>query len=69
MELYAEAVSAVKKELKAEIAAQTERFRKAFGTRLPLRFDGHQHTQMIPVVYWALLEVIVERITRRNTSG
>lgn len=51
----------LKKELKAEIAAQTERFRKVFGTRSPLRFDGHQHTQMIPVVYWALLEVIVER--------
>ena len=51
----------LKKELKAEIAAQTERFRKVFGTRMPLRFDGHQHTQMIPVVYWALLEVIVER--------
>ncbi len=51
----------LKKELKAEIAAQTERFRRAFGTKLPLRFDGHQHTQMIPVVYWALLEVIVER--------
>ena len=51
----------LKKELKAEIAAQTERFCRAFGTKLPLRFDGHQHTQMIPVVYWALLEVIVER--------
>ena len=51
----------LKKELKAEIAAQTERFRHAFGKDIPLRFDGHQHTQMIPVVYWALLEVIVER--------
>lgn len=51
----------IKKELKAEIAAQTERFREAFGTAVPLRFDGHQHTQMIPLVYWALLEVIVER--------
>lgn len=51
----------IKKELKAEIAAQTERFREAFGVRMPLRFDGHQHTQMIPLVYWALLEVIVER--------
>ena len=51
----------LKKELKAEISAQTERFREAFGADMPLRFDGHQHTQMIPVVYWALLEVIVER--------
>ncbi len=51
----------LKKELKEEIAAQTERFLEAFGRDVPLRFDGHQHTQMIPVVYWALLEVIVER--------
>ena len=51
----------LKRELKAEITAQTERFRKAFGTETALRFDGHQHTQMIPVVYWALLEVIVEQ--------
>ena len=39
----------LKKELKAEITAQTERFREAFGTEMPLRFDGHQHTQMIPI--------------------
>lgn len=51
----------IKKELKAEIKAQTERFREKFGEDLPLRFDGHQHTQMIPLCYWALLEVIVEQ--------
>ncbi len=51
----------IKKELKAEIKAQTERFLDFFGRELPLRFDGHQHTQMLPIVYWALLEVIVER--------
>lgn len=50
----------IKKELKAEIKAQTERFREQFGRDIPLRFDGHQHTQMIPICYWALLEVIVE---------
>lgn len=51
----------IKKELKKEITAQTERFLQFFGGQKPLRFDGHQHTQMIPLVYWALLEVIVER--------
>lgn len=51
----------IKKELKAEIKAQTERFLEYFGKNNPLRFDGHQHTQMIPLVYWALLEVIVEQ--------
>lgn len=51
----------IKKELKKEIKAQTEKFIDYFGNREPLRFDGHQHTQMIPLVYWALLEVIVEQ--------
>ncbi len=54
----------IKAELKAEIKAQTERFReyfgKEYGSNRPLRFDGHQHTQMIPVVYHALMEVIKE---------
>ena len=49
-----------KKELKAEIKAQTEAFCRYFGRKLPLRFDGHQHTQMIPIVYDALFEVIKE---------
>ncbi len=49
-----------KKELKAEIKAQTEKFLCLFGAGKPLRFDGHQHTQMIPIVYRALLEVIAE---------
>lgn len=51
----------IKKELKAEIKAQTERFLEAFGRDEELRFDGHQHTQMIPLVYQALLEVIAEQ--------
>lgn len=51
----------IKKELKEEIKAQTEKFIRFFGNTAPLRFDGHQHTQMIPLVYWALLEVIVEQ--------
>ena len=51
----------IKKELKEEIKAQTERFIEYFGTDKPLRFDGHQHTQMLPICYWALLEVIVEQ--------
>ena len=50
----------VKQELKTEIKAQTERFIQYFGTDRPLRFDGHQHTQMIPVVSNALLELIQE---------
>ena len=50
----------VKRELKAEIKAQTENFLKYFDGEFPLRFDGHQHTQMIPIVYHALLEVIRE---------
>lgn len=51
----------IKKELKEEIRAQTERFLEAFGRDVRLRFDGHQHTQMIPLVYQALLEVIAEQ--------
>lgn len=51
----------IKKELKEEIKAQTERFREFFGKDCVLRFDGHQHTQMLPICYWALLEVIVEQ--------
>lgn len=50
----------IKKELKAEIKAQTRLFIEKFGDEAPLRFDGHQHTQMIPLVYEALLEVIEE---------
>lgn len=54
----------IKKELKEEIKAQTERFREGYGREYgrgkPLRFDGHQHTQMIPIVYQSLLEVIRE---------
>lgn len=56
--------SVIKRELKEEIKAQTEGFRAGYGREYgrsrPLRFDGHQHTQMIPVVYKALLEVIRE---------
>lgn len=51
----------IKNELKEEIKAQTEKFIEYFGDNKPLRFDGHQHTQMLPVCYWALLEVIVEQ--------
>lgn len=51
----------IKKELKEEIKAQTERFIEYFGKDRPLRFDGHQHTQMLPICYWALLEVLVEQ--------
>lgn len=56
----------IKKELKEEIKAQTEKFIAYFGKEVPLRFDGHQHTQMIPLVYWALLEVIVEQRYRTD---
>ena len=51
---------AIKKELKTEIRAQTEGFIRYFGRERVLRFDGHQHTQMLPVVYQALFEVIRE---------
>lgn len=50
----------IKEELKREIKAQTDKFIQFYGNEKPLRFDGHQHTQMIPVVYRALLEVIKE---------
>lgn len=50
----------IKEELKAEIKAQTEAYIQYFGKEAPLRFDGHQHTQMIPIVYRALYEVIRE---------
>lgn len=51
----------IKKQLKAEIKAQTEKFFAIFGRDHLLRFDSHQHTHMIPLCYWALLEVIVEQ--------
>ena len=51
----------IKKQLKAEIKAQTEKFITLFGQDKALRFDSHQHTHMIPICYWALLEVIVEQ--------
>lgn len=51
----------IKKQLKAEIKAQTDRFTDFFGTSNAIRFDSHQHTHMIPICYWALLEVIVEQ--------
>lgn len=52
----------VKKQLKAEIKAQTEAFLQEYGEyqKDGLRFDGHQHTQMIPIVYRALKEVVEE---------
>lgn len=50
----------IKEELKREIKAQTDEFIRCYGGDCPLRFDGHQHTQMLPVVYHALLEVIKE---------
>lgn len=50
----------IKKELKWEIKAQTDEFIRYYGDNRPLRFDGHQHTQMLPVVYHALLEAIRE---------
>ena len=51
----------IKRQLKAEIKAQTDRFIEIFGDSQALRFDSHQHTHMIPICYWALLEVIVEQ--------
>lgn len=49
----------IKKQLTAEIIAQTE---KCLSTGLltgrKLRFDGHQHTHMIPLVFESLLSAI-----------
>ena len=56
----------IKKQLKAEIKAQTEKFLTMFGQDQLLRFDSHQHTHMIPICYWALLEVIVEQHYRTD---
>ncbi len=55
----------IESELATEIEAQTKLFREHFGEGygidIPLRFDGHQHTQMIPIVYKALMKVIEEQ--------
>lgn len=50
--------SKIKRQLVAEIKAQTKKCIDA-GIVMPdnLRFDGHQHTHMIPLVFHALLEV------------
>lgn len=52
----------IKKQLKEEIKAQTDKFLEEYGEYIQgkLRFDGHQHTQMIPIVYRALKEVVEE---------
>ncbi len=52
----------IRKELKAEIIAQTERLMQSglFGTS-PLRFDSHQHPHMIPLVFDALCDAIAEK--------
>jgi predicted glycoside hydrolase/deacetylase ChbG (UPF0249 family) len=51
---------ALKAQLKQEITAQIEAVRPLLGSR-PLRLDGHQHVQMIPVVMSAIQEVVAER--------
>lgn len=51
----------IKQQLKKEIIAQTNKCIKAgIIKKEKLRFDGHQHTHMIPIVYEALLLAIDE---------
>lgn len=51
----------IKNQLKVEIIAQTKKCIQ-FGivSKTELRFDGHQHTHMIPIVFYALLEATNE---------
>lgn len=48
----------LQKQLETEIAAQIKRITEALQLTGPLWIDGHQHTQMIPVVFDALCAVI-----------
>jgi predicted glycoside hydrolase/deacetylase ChbG (UPF0249 family) len=50
---------ALREQLKQEIKAQIQRVRPLLGDR-PLRLDGHQHIQMIPIVMGAIREVVEE---------
>lgn len=48
----------LQKQLEAEIAAQIKKIVDGLHLEGPLYIDGHQHTQMIPVVFDALCAVI-----------
>lgn len=52
----------VKKELKCEIKAQTQRVADAYNINLQsqLRIDSHQHTHMIPIVLESIVEAVRE---------
>lgn len=48
----------LQKQLEAEISAQIKKVTEGLHLEGPLYIDGHQHTQMIPVVFDALCAVI-----------
>lgn len=50
----------IREQLKTEIRAQIERVRTSYSLNPPLRIDSHQHTHMIPVIFDALMDVIME---------
>ena len=48
----------LQEQLEKEIAAQIQKVTRALGENRKIWVDGHQHTQMIPVVFDALCQVI-----------
>ena len=51
---------ALKEQLTGELTAQIERVRALLGGR-PLRLDGHQHIQMVPVVMETVRDIVKAR--------
>lgn len=50
-----------KKQVKLEVRAQIEQVVRRFShTRKHLRIDGHQHIQLIPVIFQSILEIVRE---------
>lgn len=50
----------VKEQIKMELGAQIEKVRRSLPEYYPLRIDSHQHTHVIPIVFDALSELILE---------
>ncbi|MEE8104679.1 MAG: ChbG/HpnK family deacetylase [Planctomycetota bacterium] len=51
-------------QVEREMRAQIERIEDAAGKDVPLGFDGHQHTHMIPFVFERLSALLAERTPR-----
>lgn len=50
----------VKRQLKTEIRAQIQRMKEYMPQDYTLRIDSHQHTHVIPIVWDALKEIMIE---------